>query len=639
MHTGYKSGRRFKLEYIIFLLGFPLLVSILMLFINREALRSTIVKTSAITLIAASVFMFAANMQESVTYHYFDGKIISELMFYVELALGAYIFYLGIRNKRFIVSALITIQMLLSVYYETVSEVHATVGNYFFVDKLSIIMVLIVGVIGSIICTYALGYMKDFHNHHKEIKDNRRLFFFIMFVFLSAMFGIVLSNNLMWIFFFWEITTLSSFILIGYTKSSEAVNNSFRAITMNLLGGLAFIIAIIYLSSFGESVELSNLLASKHSIYALIPAALLAFAGITKAAQMPFSSWLLGAMVAPTPVSALLHSSTMVKAGVYIIIRVAPILKGSTAGFIVTLVGGITFLLASCIAVSQSNAKKLLAYSTIANLGLIVACGGIGTYESIWAATLLVIFHATAKSLLFLCVGTIEHSIDSRDIEDMDGLIRTMPRMAVMLVIGIAGMFLAPFGMLISKWAALKAFIDFNPIMALLLAFGSAPTLFFWTKWLGKITTVIEGRESIESRVNKGEWLPLYALSFLTILVCAIFPLISSTLVEPFLRSAYGMTVSLGAGNIVIMLIMLGMVLLLPVRMLIPRKGLKYTSAYMGGTNVADSNKFQGSMGKELELQMRNYYLGDFFNERKLLNAGTLICIALLIMMLEVIFI
>jgi ech hydrogenase subunit A len=115
--------------------------------------------------------------------------------------------------------------------------------------------------------------------------------------------------------------------------------------------------------------------------------------------------------------------------------------------------------------------------------------------------------------------------------------------------------------------------------------------------------------------------------------------LISSTLVEPFLRSAYGMTVSLGAGNIVIMLIMLGMVLLLPVRMLIPRKGLKYTSAYMGGTNVADSNKFQGSMGKELELQMRNYYLGDFFNERKLLNAGTLICIALLIMMLEVIFI
>lgn len=634
-----KYGRRFKLDYIIFLLVFPLIVSVLMLFIKQEAPRNAIVKTSAIILLAASVFAFAANLQESVTYQYFDGKIVSELMFYIELILGVYIFYLGIRHKRYIVSTLISIQLILSVFYETASEAHTTVGNYFFVDRFSVIMVLIIGIIGSLICIYALGYMRDFHHHHKEIKDNRQLFFFIMFVFLSAMFGIVLSNNLMWIFFFWEITTLSSFLLIGYTKTPEAVNNSFRAIAMNLLGGLAFISAIIYFSYMGETIELSNLITTRHSTYAIIPAALIAFAGITKSAQMPFSSWLLGAMVAPTPVSALLHSSTMVKAGVYIIIRVAPVLEGSTAGFIVTLVGGITFLLASCIAVSQNNAKKLLAYSTVANLGLIVACGGIGTYESIWAATLLVIFHATAKSLLFLCVGTIEHTIDSRDIEEMDGLIRTMPKMAVMLVIGVAGMFLAPFGMLISKWAALKAFIDFNPIMALLLAFGSAPTLFFWTKWLGKITTVIEGRENIENRVNKGEWLPLFTIAFLTILVCAIFPLISATLVEPYLRSAYGISVSLGSGNVVIMLIMLGLVLLLPVRMLLPRKNLKHTSAYMSGTNVADGNMFQGSMGKELELQMRNYYLDSWFSERKLLNIGTLICIALLIMMLEVIFI
>jgi ech hydrogenase subunit A len=251
----------------------------------------------------------------------------------------------------------------------------------------------------------------------------------------------------------------------------------------------------------------------------------------------------------------------------------------------------------------------------------------------------LVIFHATAKSLLFLCVGTIEHSIGSRDIEDMDGLLRTMPRMAVMLVIGIAGMFVAPFGMLISKWAALKAFIDFNPLMAILLAFGSAPTLFFWTKWLGKLITIIEGKENIESKVNKGEWIPLYILSFLTVLVCAIFPLISLTLVEPYLRSAYGIAMSLGRGNIIIMLIMLGLVMLLPIRMLIPRKELKHTSAYMSGTNVAESTRFQGSMGRELELQMRNYYLTDWFNEKKLLNAGTLACIAMLLMILEVIFI
>lgn len=627
------------MEYIIFLIGFPLLVSIPLLFIKHESLRNVIVKLSAILLLVASILMFTANLGESVAYHSLDGKLISELMFFVELALGAYIFYLGVHNRRYIVSALITVQVLLSVYYETASEAHNAVSNYFYVDKFSVIMVLIVGIIGSLICIYALGYMKDFHHHSKEIKDNRRQFFFIIFVFLSAMFGIVLSNNLMWIFFFWEITTLASYLLIGYTKTPEAVNNSFRALILNLIGGLAFIVAIVYLSLIGESIELSNLLASRHAGFAIVPAALLAFAGLAKSAQMPFSSWLLGAMVAPTPVSALLHSSTMVKAGVYIIIRVAPVLEGTVAGFIVTLVGGITFLLASCIAVSQSNAKKLLAYSTIANLGLIVACGGIGTYESIWAATLLVIFHATAKSLLFLCVGTIEHNIGSRDIEDMDGLIRTMPKMAVMLVIGIAGMFVAPFGMLISKWAALKAFIDFNPVMAILLAFGSAPTMFFWTKWLGKVTTIIEGKENIESKVNKGEWLPLFTIAALTILVCAVFPLISSTLVEPFLRSSYGIAVSMNKGNIVIMLIMLGLVMLLPLRLVIPHKGIKYTSAYMSGTNVTDSTKFQGSMGKEMELQMRNYYLSDYFNERKLMKAGTFICIALLVMMLEVIFI
>ncbi len=627
------------MEYLVFLIVFPLLISIPMLFIKGEALRNVIVKTSGILILTASVFMFSANTRESVTYHYFDGKMISELMFYAELALGALIFYIGVRNKRYLVSALVTVQVLLTIYYEAASEAHTTIGNYFFVDKFSIIMVLVVGIIGSLICIYALGYMKDFHHHHAEIKDNRRMFFFIIFIFLSAMFGIVLSNNLMWMFFFWEITTLASFLLIGYTRTEEAVNNSFRALILNLLGGLAFISAIIYLSYKGESIELSSLLSSSHAAYAIVPAALLAVAGLTKSAQMPFSTWLLGAMVAPTPVSALLHSSTMVKAGVYIIIRVAPIISGTVVGFIVTLVGGITFLLGSCIAVSQSNAKKLLAYSTIANLGLIVACGGIGTYESIWAATLLVIFHATAKSLLFLCVGTVEHGIGSRDIEDMDGLLKTMPRMAVMLVIGIAGMFVAPFGMLISKWAALKAFIDFNPIMAILLAFGSAPTLFFWTKWLGKLITIIEGKGNIESKVNKGEWIPLYMLAFLTVLVCAIFPLISLSLIEPYLRSAYGIAMSLGRGNIVIMLIMLGLVMLLPIRMLIPRKELKHTSAYMSGTNVSDSTRFQGSMGKELELQIRNYYLEDWFNEKKLLNAGTFICIAMLLMILEVIFI
>lgn len=182
------------------------------------------------------------------------------------------------------------------------------------------------------------------------------------------------------------------------------------------------------------------------------PLLLFSLAAFTKAAQMPFQSWLLGAMVAPTPTSALLHSSTMVKAGVFLLIKISPCLGFTIPGFLVMTVGIATFLFCALAAISQSNAKRVLAYSTISNLGLIVACAGVGTDGAIWAAIFLLIFHAVAKSLLFLCVGTAEHHIGSRNIEDMDDLFERMPRLARLMAIGIMGMFIAPFGMLVSKW-------------------------------------------------------------------------------------------------------------------------------------------------------------------------------------------
>ena len=276
------------------------------------------------------------------------------------------------------------------------------VQNNMYVDRLSMIMILIIGIIGSLITVYALGYMKDFQHHHADEKDRRPWFFFLLFLFLAAMFGLVTSNNLIWMYFFWEITSLCSFFLIGFTKTKEAIRNSFRALIMNLLGGLGFCLAIIILGyGWDESIrtlQLSDVILYGESGYGVIPAlmipvGLLAFAGITKAAQMPFNSWLLGAMVAPTPTSALLHSSTMVKAGVFLILKLAPCLGWGNAeygmvnyaGIMVMAVGGITFLLASFAAISQSNAKRVLAYSTIANLGLIVVCGGIGTTAAVWA--------------------------------------------------------------------------------------------------------------------------------------------------------------------------------------------------------------------------------------------------------------
>ncbi len=442
---------------------------------------------------------------------------------------------------------------------------------------------------------------------------------------MGAMFGIIFCNNLLWLFLFWEITTLCSFLLIGYTQTEQARQNALRALVMNLAGGLAFALAIVWFYRQSGSIELDALIASKQSL-ALLPAALLCFAGITKSAQLPFSSWLLGAMVAPTPVSALLHSSTMVKAGVYLVLRMAPVISGTAVGMLVALVGAVTFLAGSLAAITTSDAKKVLAWSTVANLGLIVLCGGIGTYQAVWAGVLLIIFHAAAKCLLFLCVGVVEHRLHSRDIEAMSGLILNMPRLGIMMLIGMAGMFLAPFGMLISKWAVLKAVVDAYPSLSVFIVFGSAATLFFWVKWMGKLLEVVRPRESAEQPLALGEAVALYGLSAVTFLACLFFPLISSHLIEPYVFSVFGKSASMSQGNIIIMTIMMVMIMLFPLSFINYGRGVRVTDAYLGGANLRSSTRFLGSGNAEHEVRTNNYYLHGFVSEAWLSRWGVVLC-------------
>ena len=527
------------------------------------------------------------------------------------------------------------------IWFELTTGHHVHVVNNLYIDRLSIIMVLIIGIIGSLICVYALPYMKDFQHHHHGEKDRRPWFFFLLFLFLAAMFGIVVSNNLVWLYFFWEITTLCSFFLIGYTKTQEAINNSFRALIFNLVGGLAFVLAIVVLGTFYQTLELSTMILFGTMGYSVVlPAALLAFAGITKAAQMPFSSWLLGAMVAPTPTSALLHSSTMVKAGVFLIIKLSPVLGWNMAGIMTMMVGGITFLFASFAAISQSNAKRVLAYSTVANLGLIVACAGIGTYAAVWAAIMLVIFHAITKSLLFLCVGTAEHNIGSRDIEDMDGLFGRMPRLATFMIVGISGMFLAPLGMLVSKWAAMTAFIDSgNILLVAIICFGSAATAFYWTKWLGKMTAIMARRENIQDHVHKEEWVVLGTLTGMTIIAIMIFPVISSGILVPYLVNVFAGVdaASLLSGNMFIMTAMLALVVLLPI-LFFGKTNKKIVPIYLSGANVGDDLRFTDSFQQPKEVSLKNWYMEDYFGEVKMSRYGNIasavVIIAVMAMML-----
>ncbi len=512
-------------------------------------------------------------------------------------------------------------------------------------------MVVIIGLVGGLIIFYAAGYMRTYHEEHPEYKDRRRLFCFTILAFLGAMYGLVLSNDLRLMLLFWEITTLASFLLIGYNDDEQSSKSAFRALNLNLLGGLAFALGIILLAARTGSVELDVLIdAGRSGNTALIaaPMTFLALAGLVKSAQLPFTPWLLSAMVAPTPVSALLHSSTMVKAGVFLLIRLAPAMEGTTVGYIVAFIGAITFLMGAFAAVSRRNAKRVLALSTVSNLGLIAACAGIGTYQLAWVALFLVLFHAVAKALLFLAVGTASIGTGSLDIEDMGALIIRMPRITLCLAVGIFAMFVAPFGMLISKWAAMEAFISLHsivsPFMILILAFGSATTALFWTKWLGTLIRQPDPeapRGLLENKVSNFELVSEYLLSALAIAVCVLFPLVSRWAFEPLLLSIYGQSFGLARGNIMVTVLMTAMTVVVPASLIFVSRRRKevLSAAYMSGRVAGPGLSFKGSKGATKRVETRSYYLVEIFGEEAILRIGIALGILLVLISIGTVFI
>lgn len=630
------------LELLLFLIIFPILIAIIHGFVKSDKLREVITLFGSGLIILASLGLLLVGFDQSATLYSTGGEAVSLLMVLAELAITAYIVYLAAKSKKYAVIILALFMALMLMVTECSIPAGHGLSDNLIVDQFSVIMALIIGIIGSLICVYAISYMRDYHVQHPDVPDRSRLFFFLMFLFLSAMFGIVFSNNLMWLLFFWEITTLCSFLLIGYPGTEEAVTNAFWALLINIAGGIAFTGGILYILHVmpGEEILLSSLMHAGPA--ALIPAALISIAGLTKSAQLPFSSWLVGAMVAPTPVSALLHSSTMVKAGVYVIVRFAPVFEGNQVGIIIALIGGVTFLLASCIAINLSNTKKILAYSTIANLGLVVACAGVGTAEAVWAAILLILFHAIAKSLLFLSVGTVSHRTGSLDLEDMSGLISTMPRVALIMLIGIAGMFLAPFGMLISKWASLNAFVHAAPpfgiILVMILAYGSAVTAFFWTKWMGKLIQGTYQVQICEKEMHIHEWTVLHSIAALTVIVCMMFPLISWFMIEPYLTGYYEMTTNLlSLSNVEIMLMMIFLVMLTPFSLSYFRGRAEHVPQYMGGITSDRGLSYTGSLGTVRDITLSNYYLDTYFDEGKLSRYGVYITGVLLVILVVII--
>ncbi len=308
----------------------------------------------------------------------------------------------------------------------------------FRLDGLSLLFSLLILGIGLLVILYARYYLSE--------KDQMARFYAYLLLFMAAMIGIVLSNNLLQLWFFWELTSISSFLLIGYWHDrSDARKGARMALTITGAGGLALLGGIILIGQTVGSYDLDVVLLSgdmiRHSEKYHVILVLVLLGAFTKSAQFPFYFWLPHAMAAPTPVSAYLHSATMVKAGIFLMARLYPILSGSVSWFlIVSITGLLTMLIGAYMALFKHDLKGLLAYSTVSHLGLITLLLGMGTELAAVAAVFHIINHATFKASLFMAAGIIDHESGTRDMRKLNGLWKTMPQTATLAMVAASAM-------------------------------------------------------------------------------------------------------------------------------------------------------------------------------------------------------
>ncbi|WP_339611465.1 putative monovalent cation/H+ antiporter subunit A [uncultured Planktosalinus sp.] len=342
------------------------------------------------------------------------------------IPLGLFIYFLQFTKQ-------ISSGEIINKTYEWVPSLGVNLG--FTLDGLSLIFALMITGIGFLVFAYTAAYLKG-----HEYLDR---FYGYLGIFMAAMLGVVLSDNIISLFVFWELTSISSFFLIGFNNKEEASRKSaILALSITGIGGLLLLAAVLIAGNVTGTYSISEMLLSKElladSNHYVIIVLLIFGAAFTKSAQFPFHFWLPGAMKAPTPVSTYLHSATMVKAGVYLLMRFTPAL-GNTELWNTTLitVGAITMVYAAIHTLFRTDLKGILAYSTIAALGILVFLIGLGTQEALIAASVFILVHALYKATLFLVTGIIDHETGTRDVTRLSGLRK------VLLPVAIAGVLAA----------------------------------------------------------------------------------------------------------------------------------------------------------------------------------------------------
>lgn len=452
------------------------------------------------------------------TFSYQLPPFINILIIAADVTLLLFFLYQGRVYNHPKVMALAAVQLVLYGYIESIAS---TAGSAeIVVDELSKFMFLIINGVGGIIVLYSVKYMED----EPTSPLKKRLFVGGLLVFLSVMNLIVIANSILLFFFLFEMTTLASYLLIAFRDDEVSRANALKALWMNQIGGVVILLgALVAIIGF-KSVMFDTLLQSTGGMV-LFSIALLSMAALVKGASIPFEGWLLGAMVAPTPVSAMLHSATMVKIAPYLILKLAPALAMSMVGGIISIIGALVFVAASYLALSRSVLKEILGYSTVALLGLMMALASIGSEESMNLAMALMLFHALSKALLFLSAGVLERVHHAKNIEEMKGMVTRSPKTVGFILFGFVSLTLPPFGLFMGKLFAISSIASLlkehpsNLIILLALIVGSALMVLLYFKVASAFLSApcdVEASEAIA--IPNGFNVPLVLLSFFIVI-------------------------------------------------------------------------------------------------------------------------
>ncbi len=468
---------------ILSLFIFPVITGLILLILPWKTTKFIVI-ISALSLSAISVYLFI-NIDQP--YYFAVPQYLNKVVAGFDILLLIYFGWIALRLKNWKIGILSALQLALLFYLLRVLP--SSHSMQFMVDKLAVFMYLIINIISGIIAFYATRYMEE-----EDCSLSRKKYFLsVMFFFIAAMNMVVSADDLEYFYLFFELTTLASFLFIGFRKDPESVRNALTALWMNQAGGLVILAAIFFIAYNGYgAATFSNLMANGSASGVLIPLALLGMGALVKGAQIPFSNWLLGAMVAPTPVSALLHSSTMVKIAPFMILRLSPVLKDTPVAMVLVALSGFVFLASAIGALAQDNFKKILAHSTIALLALMIMMAAIGTPATILASLILILFHAISKSMLFLNAGILEKVFHIKQTSDMDRLGETGPFTSLAITIGFMSLLIPPFGAFIGKWLSIETLGSFAGnknifavFVIIAVACGGAVLAFLYFKVLG----------------------------------------------------------------------------------------------------------------------------------------------------------